>query len=170
LTQRYLTANGTNVTIRPIRPEDAKMEKDFVARLSEKTKYFRYHQALQELTPEMLVRFTQIDYDREMAFVAVTDDSTMPDELGVGRYSVNPDGHSVEFAIVVADDCQRLGIGSKLMKTLMETAKTKGMLSFEAEVLKDNEPTLEMLKKLGFSVELIAGKDDVVRAIKDLRQ
>ncbi len=170
LTQRYLTANGTNVTIRPIRPEDAKMEKDFVARLSEKTKYFRYHQALQELTPEMLVRFTQIDYDREMAFVAVTDDSTMPDELGVGRYSVNPDGHSVEFAIVVADDCQRLGIGSKLMKTLMETAKAKGMLSFEAEVLKDNEPTLEMLKKLGFSVELIAGKDDVVRAIKDLRQ
>jgi acetyltransferase len=170
LTQHYLTANGANVTIRPIRPEDAKMEKDFVARLSEKTKYFRYHQALQELTPEMLVRFTQIDYDKEMAFVAVTDDPAMPTELGVGRYSANPDGHSVEFAIVVADDCQRLGIGSKIMKTLMQTAKNKGMLSFEAEVLKDNAPTLEMVKKLGFSIELIAGKDDVVRAIKDLRQ
>ena len=170
LTQHYLTANGANVTIRPIRPEDAKMETDFVNRLSEKTKYFRFHQGLQELTPEMLVRFTQIDYDREMAFVAVTEDSSMPNELGVGRYSVNPDGHSVEFAIVVADDCKRLGIGSKLMKTLMQTAKAKGMLSFEAEVLKDNEPTLEMVKKLGFSIEMIAGKDDVVRAIKDLRQ
>jgi acetyltransferase len=170
LTQHYLTANGANVTIRPIRPEDAKMEKDFVARLSEKTKYFRYHKALQELTPEMLVRFTQIDYDKEMAFVAVTDDPTLPTELGVGRYSVNPDGHSVEFAIVVADDCQRLGIGSKLMRTLMQTAKEKGMLFFEAEVLKDNEPTLEMVKKLGFSIELIAGKEDVVRAVKDLRQ
>ncbi len=170
LTQHYLTANGANVTIRPIRPEDAKMETDFVNRLSEKTKYFRFHQGLQELTPEMLVRFTQIDYDREMAFVAVTEDSSMPNELGVGRYSVNPDGHSVEFAIVVADDCKRLGIGSKLMKTLMQTAKAKGMLSFEAEVLKDNEPTLEMVKKLGFNIEMIAGKDDVVRAIKDLRQ
>ncbi|MEN9596281.1 MAG: hypothetical protein RL236_715 [Pseudomonadota bacterium] len=170
LTQHYLAANGANVTIRPIRPEDAKMETDFVNRLSEKTKYFRFHQGLQELTPEMLVRFTQIDYDREMAFVALTEDSNMPNELGVGRYSVNPDGHSVEFAIVVADDCQRLGIGSKLMKTLMQTAKAKGMLSFEAEVLKDNEPTLEMVKKLGFSIEMIAGKDDVVRAIKDLRQ
>lgn len=169
LTQHYLTASGANVTIRPIRPEDAKMEKDFVSRLSEKTKYFRYHQALQELTPEMLVRFTQIDYDKEMAFVAVSDDPTMPDELGVGRYSVNPDGTSVEFAIVVADDCQRLGIGSKLMRTLMQTAKNKGMLFFEAEVLKDNEPTLEMVKKLGFSIEPISGKDDVVRAIKDLR-
>ena len=170
LTQHYLTANGANVTIRPIRPEDARMETDFVNRLSEKTKYFRFHQGLQELTPEMLVRFTQIDYDREMAFVAVTEDSSMPNELGVGRYSVNPDGHSVEFAIVVADDCKRLGIGSKLMKTLMQTAKAKGMLSFEAEVLKDNEPTLEMVKKLGFNIEMIAGKDDVVRAIKDLRQ
>ncbi len=170
LSQHYLTANGANVTIRPIRPEDAKMEKDFVARLSEKTKYFRYHQALQELTPEMLVRFTQIDYDKEMAFVAVTDDPNLPDELGVGRYSIMPDGHSVEFAIVVADDCQRLGIGSKIMKTLMQTAKNKGMLSFEAEVLKDNEPTLEMVKKLGFSIEPIAGKNDVIRAVKDLRQ
>jgi acetyltransferase len=170
LTQRYLTASGATVTIRPIRPEDAKMEKDFVARLSEKTKYFRYHQALQELTPEMLVRFTQIDYDKEMAFVAITDDPNLPDELGVGRYSVNPDGHSVEFAIVVADDCQRLGIGSKIMRTLMETAKNKGMLFFEAEVLKDNTPTLEMVKKLGFSIETISGKDDVVRAVKDLRQ
>lgn len=169
LTQRYLTASGANVTIRPIRPEDAKMEKDFVSRLSEKTKYFRYHQALQELTPEMLVRFTQIDYDKEMAFVAISDDPSMPDELGVGRYSVNPDGTSVEFAIVVADDCQRLGIGSKLMRTLMQTAKDKGMLFFEAEVLKDNVPTLEMVKKLGFSIEPIAGKEDVVRAIKDLR-
>lgn len=170
LTQRYLTASGANVTIRPIRPEDAKMEKDFVSRLSEKTKYFRYHQALQELTPEMLVRFTQIDYDKEMAFVAVTDDPDLPDELGVGRYSVNPDGTSVEFAIVVADDCQRLGIGSKLMRTLMQTAKDKGMLFFEAEVLKDNVPTLEMVKKLGFSIEPISGKEDVVRAVKDLRQ
>jgi acetyltransferase len=170
LTQRYLTASGATVTIRPIRPEDAKMEKDFVARLSEKTKYFRYHQALQELTPEMLVRFTQIDYDKEMAFVAITDDPNLPDELGVGRYSVNPDGHSVEFAIVVADDCQRLGIGSKIMRTLMETAKNKGMLFFEAEVLKDNTPTLEMVKKLGFNIESISGKDDVVRAVKDLRQ
>ena len=170
LTQHYLAANGTSVTIRPVRPEDAKMETYFINRLSEKTKYFRFHQALQELTPEMLVRFTQIDYDREMAFVAVTDDPDLPNELGVGRYIVNPDGHSVEFAIVVADDCQRLGIGSKLMKTLMQTAKGKGMLSFEAEVLKDNEPTLEMVKKLGFSIEMITGKDDVVRAIKDLRQ
>ena len=170
LTQHYSTPSGINVTVRPIRPEDAKMETDFVSRLSEQTKYFRYHRALQELTPEMLVRFTQIDYDREMAFVAVSDDPTLPNELGVGRYRVNPDGHSVEFSLVVADDCQHLGIGSKLMRTLMQSAKEKGMLFFEAEVLSSNEPALAMLHKLGFSIETIAGSDELVRAIKDLRQ
>jgi acetyltransferase len=170
LTQHYSTPSGINVTVRPIRPEDAKMETDFVSRLSEQTKYFRYHRALQELTPEMLVRFTQIDYDREMAFVAVSDDPTLPNELGVGRYSVNPDGHSVEFSLVVADDSQHLGIGSKLMRTLMQSAKEKGMLFFEAEVLSSNAPALAMLHKLGFSIETITGNDELVRAIKDLRQ
>jgi acetyltransferase len=170
LTQHYSTPSGINVTVRPIRPEDAKMETDFVSRLSEQTKYFRYHRALQELTPEMLVRFTQIDYDREMAFVAVSDDPMLPNELGVGRYSVNPDGHSVEFSLVVADDSQHLGIGSKLMRTLMQSAKEKGMLFFEAEMLSSNEPARAMLHKLGFNFETITGNDELVRAIKDLRQ
>ncbi len=170
LTEQYQLANGTNITIRPIRPEDAGMEKDFVHRLSERTKYFRFMQSLQELTPEMVVRFTQIDYDREMAFVAVADGENMPNELGVGRYMVNPDGHSVEFALVVADDCQCMGIGTKLMKTLLQTAKAKGMSFFEGEVLAVNKPMLSLVTKLGFSIETIAGDNEVVRVVKDLRQ
>ncbi|MGZ8152570.1 MAG: bifunctional acetate--CoA ligase family protein/GNAT family N-acetyltransferase [Methylovulum sp.] len=170
LIEHYQLTNGANVTIRPIRPEDAVMEKNFVSRLSERTKYFRYRQALQELTPEMLVRFTQIDYDREMAFVAVTDDENMPRELGVGRYMKNPDGHSVEFALVVADDCQCLGIGSRIMKTLLKTAKDKGLSFFEAEVLVANAPMLSLVKKLGFTIESIADNTEIVRVIKDLRQ
>ena len=170
LTQYQQLTNGSNITIRPIRPEDAVMEKDFVHRLSGRTKYFRYMQALQELTSEMIVRFTQIDYDREMAFVAVTEDKRMPNELGVGRYVMNPDGHSVEFALVVSDDCQRLGIGSKLMKTLMQSAKNKGMTFFEGEVLAVNTPMLSLVKKLGFSIEEVADDHEVVRVVKDLRQ
>jgi len=170
LIEQYQLTNGVNITIRPIRPEDAIMEKDFVHRLSERTKYFRYMQALQELTPEMVVRFTQIDYDREMAFVAVTEDANMPSELGVGRYMMNPDGNSVEFALVVADDCHCLGIGTRLMKTLMQTAKSKGMSFFEGEVLVINKPMLSLVTKLGFSIETIADDNEVVRVVKDLRQ
>jgi len=169
LAQHHQLTNGTNITIRPIRPEDAVMEKDFVHRLSETSKHFRFRQALHELTPEMVVRFTQIDYDREMAFVAVTEDANMPNELGVGRYIKNPDGHSVEFALVVADDCHCLGIGTKLMNALMQTAKNKGITFFEAEVLAVNSGMLSLLKKLGFSVETVADTLDVVRVVKDLR-
>jgi len=169
LTEHYQLTNGANITIRPIRPEDAFMEKNFISRLSEKTKYFRFMQALYELTPEMIVRFTQIDYDREMAFVAVTEDANMPSELGVGRYIKNPDGRSVEFALVVADDCQCMGIGSRIMKTLMQTAKSKGLSFFEAEVLVTNTAMLSLLKKLGFSIEKIADENDIVRVVKDIR-
>ena len=170
LSQSYQLANGVNINIRPIRPEDAMLEKDFVHRLSECTKFFRFRQALQELTPEMIVRFTQIDYDREMAFVAVTNDAKLPSELGVGRYMRNPDGQSAEFALVVADDCQRLGIGGKLLKTLMQTAKTKGIVFFEAEILAANVPMLKLVEKLGFSSESLGEDKEIMRVVKDLRQ
>ncbi|MDP2392221.1 MAG: bifunctional acetate--CoA ligase family protein/GNAT family N-acetyltransferase [Methylococcaceae bacterium] len=170
LTERYLTANGIYITIRPIRPEDAVMEKDFVHRLSEHTKYFRFMQALQELTPEMVVRFTQIDYDREMAFVAVADHENLPKELGVGRYLMNPDGQSVEFALVVSDGCQRMGIGTRIMKALMQSAKSKGVSFFEGEVLAVNSPMLALTKKLGFTTSAVPDDIEVVRVVKDLRQ
>jgi acetyltransferase len=169
LIQHYQLPNGMNITIRPIRPEDANLEKDFVHRLSERSKYFRFMQSLQELTPEMIVRFTQIDYDREMAFVAVTDDDSSPKELGVGRYIMNPDGNSVEFALVVSDESQCLGIGARILTTLMQAAKYKGVSLFESEVLSVNKPMLSLAKKLGFNIETIPGENEVVRVVKNLR-
>ena len=166
---RLQLSNGSDIIIRPIRPEDADMEKEFVHRLSERSKYFRFMQSLQELTPEMVVRFTQIDYDREMAFVAVSEDDKLPNEQGVGRYMMNPDGTSVEFALVVRDDCQGMGIGFRILRTLMQSAKQKGITTFEGEVLKVNKAMLSLVRKLGFSIEPIPGDDEVVRVVKDLR-
>jgi len=162
--------NGMRIQIRPIRPEDADMEKDFFNSLSERSKYFRFLQSLQELTPEMIVRFTQIDYDREMAFVAVSEEPGLPKELGVARYVINPDGESADFAVVVTDSCQGMGIGQRLMRTLMRTAKAKGLHRFEGEVLVENKAMLALTKKLEFSIEPIAGESEIVRAVKDLRQ
>lgn len=170
LTEHCQLANGANITIRPVRPEDGDLEKDFVHRLSARSKYFRFMQALHELTPEMVVRFTQIDYDREMAFIAVSERETPAKEYGVARYIMNPDGRSAEFALVVSDDCQCQGIGSRLMKTLMRTAKFKGIAFIEGEVLRVNKPMLSFVDKLGFSIEEIPGDNDVVRVVKDLRQ
>ena len=97
--------DGTNIVVRPIRPEDASIEQEFVRKLSERAKYFRFMQTLDELTPSMLARFTQIDYDREMAIIAVISQADGTEvEVGVCRYVTNPDGKSCEFAIVVADE------------------------------------------------------------------
>ncbi|HDP89896.1 MAG TPA: bifunctional acyl-CoA synthetase/GNAT family N-acetyltransferase [Thioalkalivibrio sp.] len=151
--------DGTRITIRPIRPEDAEIERDFVRNLSEESRYFRFMQALHELTPKMLVRFTQIDYDEEMAFIAVTEVDGHEQELGVARYSINPDRESCEFALVVDDRWHHRGIGSQLMKSLMQAARSKGLRRMEGEVLASNRRMLELAEFLGFSQR--PGTEDV---------
>ena len=152
LETRVQLADGTDISLRPIRPEDADIEQDFIRRLSPQAKYFRFMQALQELTPEMLVRFTQIDYDLEMALIAVVEEDGGEREIGVARYSTNPDGRSCEFAIVVADEWQHKGVGNRLMTRLMDIARARGLEEMEGEVLASNQEMLGMAAKLGFRV------------------
>ena len=152
LIERVPLPDGADLTIRPIRPEDAQMEQDFVRGLSEQTKYFRFMQAIKELTPEMLVRFTQIDYDREMALIGVVSEQGQEVEVGVARYMSHPGGDSCEFAIVVADTWRNRGIGARLMRSLMHNARSRGLRSMEGEVLTANNRMLALVKSLGFRV------------------
>jgi len=152
LESRFQLADGTDITVRPIRPEDAGIEQAFVRGLSAESKYFRFMHALNELTPETLVRFTQIDYDREMALIAVAGREGEETELGVARYMTNPDGETCEFALVVADAWHHKGIGSRLMLRLIEIAGSRGLTTMEGEVLADNARMLGLVRDLGFSV------------------
>jgi acetyltransferase len=156
--------NGSDVIIRPIRPEDAELTQGFVRGLSEETKYFRYMDAVRELSHAMLVRLTQIDYSREMALLAVTEVEGREVELGVARYAINPDGESCEFALVVNDQWQKQGIGHKLMDVLMDVARAKGLRFMEGEVLKTNRRMLKLAESLGFRVEPHP-EDDGIRKI-----
>ncbi|MCU7920152.1 MAG: bifunctional acetate--CoA ligase family protein/GNAT family N-acetyltransferase [Candidatus Thiodiazotropha sp. (ex Epidulcina cf. delphinae)] len=152
LITRTQLPNGANIVIRPIRPEDADLEQDFIRQLSDEAKYFRFMSSVQELTPEMLVRFTQIDYHHEMALIAVTENGNHEVELGVARYVTNPDKLSCEFALVVADQWQRQGIGHRLMHQLMEIARDRGLEKMEGEVLSNNFKMLDLMKSLNFHV------------------
>ncbi len=147
-------ADGTELLIRPIRPEDATMEQTMIHHLSPQTIYFRFMQAIQELTPEMLMRFTQIDYDQEMAFVAVVLQDEQEMEVGVARYVTNPDKNSCEFAIVIADAWQGKGIGSRLMQQLIKHAQQQGLSVMEGEILVENRGMLALMNKLGFTTRL----------------
>ena len=143
---------GPLVTLRPIRPEDAEMEKAFVRGLSAQSRYFRFLDTLRELTPAMLVRFTQIDYDREMAFVATVARDGGEAEIGVCRYVANPDGASCEFAVVIADDWQRKGLGRRMLALLVDTARARGLRSMIGHVLAENRGMLQLCQSLGFVV------------------
>ncbi|MBK1644735.1 GNAT family N-acetyltransferase [Thiocapsa imhoffii] len=153
LIERVQLPDGKDLVIRPIRPEDAEMEQNFVRGLSEQTKYFRFMQAIKELTPEMLVRFTQIDYDREMALIGVVELEGREIEVGVARYMARPGGEACEFAIVVSDTWRNLGIGARLMRSLMQNARSRGFRVMDGEVLTANNRMLALVKSLGFRIE-----------------
>ncbi|MEQ1532367.1 MAG: bifunctional acetate--CoA ligase family protein/GNAT family N-acetyltransferase [Sideroxydans sp.] len=153
MVSEWQLADGTDITIRPIRPEDAQLVKQFVHDLSNETKYFRFMNSVQELTEEMLSRLTQIDYSRELALVAVTELHAQEVQLGVARYAINPDGKTCEFALVVADNITGKGLGQKLMLSLMEAARSKGLEIIEGEVLSHNHNMLKLMTRLGFSIK-----------------
>lgn len=167
LVSSWQLADGTNVTIRPIRPEDAQLEQEFVRNLSEESRYFRFMNSVQELSTSMLVRFTQIDYSREMALIAVTMEHGKEVELGVTRFAINPDGESCEFAIVVADKMRGKGLGQKLMNSLFDAARSKGLRVMQGEVLKNNESMLKLMSRLGFSIE-DSGEDGSIKNVSRL--
>ncbi|NOU24570.1 MAG: bifunctional acetate--CoA ligase family protein/GNAT family N-acetyltransferase [Methylotenera sp.] len=158
LVSNWQLADGTDVVIRPIRPEDVWLVQDFVKNLSEEARYFRFMKSVEQLSETLLVRFTQIDYSREMALIAVKDEQGQEIELGVTRYAINPDGESCEFALVVADSMRGTGLGQKLMTALMEIARSKGLKRIEGEVLKNNASMLKLMKRLGFTA--VVNPDD----------
>jgi acetyltransferase len=158
-------ADGTDITVRPIRPEDAELVQAFVRDLSEESKYFRFMNSVQELSQAMLVRFTQIDYSREMALIAVTEEHGKEIELGVARFTTNPDGESCEFALVIADRMHGKGLGQKLMMALMDAARTKGLKVIEGQVLRNNTDMLHLMDRLGFAVET-SEEDDSIKAVR----
>jgi acetyltransferase len=115
--------------------------------LSEESRYFRFISYARELSPRQLVRYTQIDYDREMALVAQAGERI----VGVARYMLNPDIKSCEFALLVADDWHGRGLGARLMNALCETARDQGLERIEGFVLGENQRMLQLMGRLGFS-------------------
>ena len=146
----YQAKDGSQVTIRPIRPEDVRMEQEFVKALSPESRYMRFMNTIREVSPAQMIRLTQIDYDREMAFVATIDVNGAEKELGVVRYATSPDAESCEFAIVVADDWQGKGLARRLMGTLIDTARSAGLRYMHGDFLAENSRMLAFVASLGF--------------------
>jgi acetyltransferase len=153
--------DGTLFHMRAIRPDDAARERAFVAAMSETSRYYRFMHSLAALSDDMIARFTQLDYDREMALIALTPDEAVI--TGVARYSPNADGTSVEFAIAIGDHWQGKGLGEQLMRNLISCAKQAGYAEMEGSVLQANQAMLALATRLGFSTRASSESRDTVR-------
>ena len=147
------------LAIRPIRPEDAQAHAAFFSRLSPQDIRYRFFSAMRVLSVEQTVRMTQIDYDREMAFIAVNDAG---ETVGVSRLAREPGGESGEFAVIVQADMKGRGLASHLMRRLIAWARTQGMKEVVGQVLADNAPMLAFIRHLGFAVRRMADDPEVM--------
>jgi acetyltransferase len=159
--EREIAVTSGPLRLRPIRPEDALAERRFIARLSPRSMYLRFHAPLKELTLERLVRFTQIDYDREVALVAIDETDPVEEIRGIARYTRSADGASCEFGVTVEDSWQGRGLGRHLMDALEDSARAVGLASIFGYVLTENTAMVQMLTARGYRVEHEPGEGTV---------
>jgi len=156
--------DGQAATIRAIRPEDAEIERDFVHRLSEQSRFLRFMFGLQDLTPAMLAKFTQVDYDRELALIVVV---RLPDgreqQIGVARYITLPDEESCEFAIVVSDEWQGKGVARQLFRRLIDVARERRLKIMTGITLRENARMIDLARSYGFETRADTDEPELVR-------
>ncbi|MCU0959484.1 MAG: GNAT family N-acetyltransferase [Pirellulaceae bacterium] len=153
LESRYTTKDGGKLLIRPIRPSDEDLIKDMFYSFSEQTKYLRYHGTLKAMPHNKVQVFCNVDYDTEMALVAVRGTGGDEEIVAVGRYMTTPAKRAAEMAFVVADSLQRQGLGTYLFHRLIEIGKQEGIKEFHADVLPENSGMLKIFHRSGLNTE-----------------
>jgi acetyltransferase len=145
----------SHVLLRPIRPEDEPAHKQFVLKVSDEDRYKRFFADVGELGHEELARMTQIDYDREMAFVAIGQDGAFSQQiLGVVRAISNPDLSDAEFAILVRSDLKGLGLGKLMMEKIVRYARERGIGQLSGMTMPSNRGMINLAKRLGFKIDI----------------
>lgn len=148
-------ALGQEVVIRPVRPEDAEAHAEFFARLTPEDVRYRFFSAIRALSSEQIARLTQVDYEREMALLAVRPASPgglVGETIGVARLVREMDSGEAEFAVVMQGDAKGAGIASALMRALIDWGRSKGVREVVGQILADNVPMLAFIRRLGFTV------------------
>lgn len=152
--------SGKRILCRPIRPEDEPAHNEFFSRLSQEDIRFRFFGLIRELPHSQMARFTQIDYDREMAFIAVgKDEANRSETLGVVRTANDANNHTAEFAIIVRSDMKGQGLGRLLLEKMIRYCRQRGMAQIMGQVLTDNTGMLELARRIGFTQKLTTEGD-----------
>lgn len=163
LEQSAQLRDGREILLRPIRPEDEPAHHALIARMSPEDLRLRFFSYVRELRHAQMARLTQVDYDREMAFIATApDEQGEPETLGVVRTVTDPDNESAEFAVLVRSDLKGQGLGHVLMKRIIDYCRSRGTAEIKGLVLASNESMLGLARRLGFRIEAGPEADTVV--------
>jgi RimJ/RimL family protein N-acetyltransferase len=162
------TSAGIPYRVRPIRPDDAARERDFINALSERSRYQRFMYNLSEAGDALVATLVNVDHHRTMALLAVTGDGDAERIIGVARYAADDD-EQCEFAVVVADDWQCRGIGTTLARLLFDYAAHEGFKTIYGTVLADNQRMIDLAEWLGLTVEPGQPGEPTVRAWRRLQ-
>lgn len=145
--------DGSTLHIRPVRPEDAPAFIAGFAQLSREDVRMRFMHIVKELTDAEAARLTRIDYDQEMALVALRQrPSEDPEGCGVARIISEPNRERAEFAIILLREATGIGLSSLLLRRLIDYARNQGLQEIYGEILRENEPMLEVCRAMGFTI------------------
>ena len=162
--------DGRRVTLRPVLPQDGELQQQLVRSLSPASRTQRFFAPIRELPRDWLERMTLVDHDRHVALVAESFDADGGAiAVGEARYVVGADAASAEFALAVADDWQRLGIGARLLASLRDHARSVGLERLEGEVRCGNHAMLQLARRLGFALRAHPLDARLVQVVAALR-
>ena len=161
--------NGRDLVVRPIRPEDEAIHREFIETLAPEDLRLRFFHSRRSLPRSELARLVQIDYAREMAFIALAPDAMgVPETLGVVRAIADPDNVEAEFAIIVRSDLKGHGLGDLLMAKILRYLRSRGTQRVIGDVLHENRPMRDLSERLGFRIDATRGDDFALRYVLKL--
>jgi RimJ/RimL family protein N-acetyltransferase len=149
--ERHLALpDGTKIFLRPIRPEDESLYPAFLTAVTQDDLRLRFFAPVKDFSHNFIARFTQIDYARAMAFIAI--EEATEQMLGVVRIHANSEHRSGEYAVLVRSDLKGHGLGWMLMELMVEYARAEGLESVHGQVLQENKTMLQMCRQFGFQI------------------
>jgi acetyltransferase len=169
LVREHRLFDGRTVTIRPIRPDDAPLVREFLNELSGESKYMRFQKWVHAPSDKLIHFLTDVDYDRHLALVCTARHGEHEEIVGEARYVSDPSGGTCELGIVVADAWHKSGVAGILMEALIHAAQERGLARMEGFVLSANAEMLRFVRALGFKAEPAPEDRTIMRISKILQ-
>ena len=168
LTREHHLFDGRTVVIRPVRQNDAVLEREFIDELSGDSRYLRFHKWVHAPSDKLIHFLNDIDYERHLALVCIASDAGREKLVGEARYVADGGGRNCEFGIMIADGWHNSGIAGLLMADLIAAARARGLATMEGMVITSNSKMLRFARGLGFTIERMDEDPATTRIVKAL--